>query len=73
MHCVNGKRIFKRYGAAAHDTWCISRNEKCQQTKPKIRYLKIPYLIHHANPYQTKYEEDLLGKRYEIIGHYRMS
>lgn len=34
---------------------------------------KIPYLIHHANPYQTKYEEDLLGKRYEIIGHYRMS
>ncbi len=34
----------------------------------------IPYLIHHANPYQLKYEEDVL-KRYEndIVGHYRIS
>lgn len=34
---------------------------------------KIPYLIHLANPYQTKYEEDILGKKYKIVGHYRMS
>lgn len=34
----------------------------------------IPYLIHHANPSQQKYEEDVL-KRYEndIVGHYRIS
>ena len=34
---------------------------------------KVPYLIHHANPYQLHYEEDILGKRYDIIGHYRIS
>ena len=32
----------------------------------------IPYLIHHANPYQINYEENVLEK-YEIIGHYRIS
>ena len=32
----------------------------------------IPFLIHHANPYQRYYEEDVL-ERYEILGHYRVS
>ncbi len=32
----------------------------------------IPYVIHHANPYQIKYEEDIL-KKYKIVGHYRIS
>ena len=32
----------------------------------------IPLLIHHANPYQIYYEEDVL-ERYEILGHYRIS
>lgn len=35
----------------------------------------IPFLIHHANPIQVNYEEDLLelyGQDY-IIGHYRIS
>lgn len=32
----------------------------------------VPYLIHHANPYQVNYEEDVLEK-YEILGHYRIS
>ena len=32
----------------------------------------IPFLIHHANPYQRYYEEDVL-ERYEIIGHFRVS
>ena len=35
----------------------------------------IPFLIHHANPMQIKYEEDILelyNKDY-IIGHYRIS
>lgn len=35
----------------------------------------IPFLIHHANPMQINYEEDVLelyGKDY-IIGHYRIS
>lgn len=33
----------------------------------------VPYLIHHANPYQIYYEEDILEKRNDIIGHYRIS
>lgn len=32
----------------------------------------IPFLIHHSNPYQFRYEEDVL-ERYKIIGHYRIS
>lgn len=35
----------------------------------------IPFLIHHANPFQVNYEEDVLelyGED-EIIGHYRVS
>ena len=33
----------------------------------------IPYVIHHANPLQISYEEDILGKRDDIIGHFRIS
>lgn len=33
----------------------------------------IPFLIHHANPYQVHYEEDVLVDRDDIIGHYRIS
>lgn len=33
----------------------------------------IPYVIHHANPFQVYYEEDILGSRYDIVGHYRIS
>ena len=33
----------------------------------------IPFLIHHANPYQIHYEEDILDDREDIIGHYRIS
>lgn len=33
----------------------------------------IPYLIHHASPYQLTYEEDILEQRQDIIGHYRIS
>lgn len=33
----------------------------------------IPFLIHHANPYQIYYEEDVLEDRDDIIGHYRVS
>ena len=32
----------------------------------------IPFLIHHANPYQIHYEEDIL-ENMKIIGHYRIS
>lgn len=31
----------------------------------------IPYVIHHANPFQKTYEEDLLEKHDDIRGHYR--
>ena len=33
----------------------------------------INFIIHHANPYQKYYEEDILEYRNDIIGHYRMS
>ena len=33
----------------------------------------IPFIIHHANPYQKYYEEDILESRDDIIGHYRVS
>lgn len=33
----------------------------------------IPFIIHHANPYQRYYEEDILEYRNDIIGHYRIS
>ena len=33
----------------------------------------IPFVIHHANPYQIRYEEDILEGRKDIIGHYRIS
>lgn len=33
----------------------------------------IPYVFHHANPFQLSYEEDILGSNYQIIGHYRIS
>ena len=33
----------------------------------------IPFIIHHANPYQLYYEEDILENRNDIIGHYRIS
>ena len=33
----------------------------------------VPFVIHHANPYQAEYEEDILEKRDDIIGHYRVS
>lgn len=35
----------------------------------------IPYIIHHANPMQINYEEDILElyNQDEIIGHYRIS
>ena len=39
----------------------------------KRNKLGIPFVIHHANPYQIRYEEDILEGRKDIIGHYRIS
>ncbi len=33
----------------------------------------VPYLIHHNSPWQSRYEEDILEKRKDIVGHYRFS
>ena len=33
----------------------------------------IPFIIHHANPYQVRYEEDILEYYGTVIGHYRIS
>lgn len=33
----------------------------------------IPFIIHHANPYQIHYEEDILEYRNDLKGHYRVS
>lgn len=32
-----------------------------------------PFVIHHANPLQINYEEDILENRIDITGHYRIS
>ena len=33
----------------------------------------VSFIIHHANPYQKYYEEDILEYHNDIIGHYRIS
>lgn len=33
----------------------------------------VPYVIHHNSPKQTRYEQDILEKRDDIVGHYRIS
>lgn len=33
----------------------------------------MTYVIHHSNPWQLRYEEDILEKRDDIAGHYRIS
>ena len=33
----------------------------------------IRFVIHHANPYQKYYEEDILEYHNDIVGHYRIS
>ena len=33
----------------------------------------VPFIIHHANPYQKHYEEDILENRNDIVGHFRIS
>ena len=33
----------------------------------------VPFVIHHANPYQKYYEEDILEFRDDIVGHYRIN
>lgn len=38
----------------------------------KRNYKGIPLLIHHANPFQFRYEEDVM-EYYEILAHYRIS
>jgi len=33
----------------------------------------VPYVIHHNDPYQTSYEQDILESRQDIVGHFRVS
>ena len=33
----------------------------------------VPYVIHHNSPFQRRYEEDILEKRNDIAGHYRIT
>ena len=33
----------------------------------------IPYVIHHNDPFQKTYEQDILQSREDIVGHYRIS
>ena len=33
----------------------------------------VSFIIHHANPYQRHYEEDILENRDDIVGHFRIS
>ena len=33
----------------------------------------VPYVIHHNDPFQKTYEQDILEHRKDIVGHYRIS
>ena len=46
-----------------------------QEISDKRNTKGIPFLIHHANPLQVQYEEDVLELygQDSIIGHYRIS
>ena len=33
----------------------------------------VPYVIHHNSPRQSRYEQDILEKRDDLVGHYRIS
>ena len=33
----------------------------------------VPYIIHHNDPWQAAYEQDILEKRTDLVGHYRIS
>ena len=33
----------------------------------------VPYIIHHNDLWQSAYEQDILEKRTDIVGHYRIS
>ena len=33
----------------------------------------VPYVIHHNSVFQRRYEEDILEKRNDIVGHYRIT
>lgn len=33
----------------------------------------VPYVIHHNDPWQNTYEQDILETRDDIVGHYRIS
>ena len=33
----------------------------------------VPYVIHHNSPWQSAYEQDILEKRTDLVGHYRIS
>lgn len=33
----------------------------------------ITFVLHHANPYQLHYEEDILTQRKDNVGHYKVS
>lgn len=33
----------------------------------------VPYVIHHNDPWQTAYEQDILETRDDIVGHYRIT
>ena len=39
----------------------------------KRNHKGISFVIHHANPYQKYYEEDILEQHNDITGHYRIS
>lgn len=39
----------------------------------KRNHKGISFVIHHANPYQKYYEEDILEYHNDIVGHYRIS
>lgn len=58
---------------ARHGTAVLVLLLLCSVVSERRNKNGAPYIIHHNDPWQTAYEQDILEKRTDIVGHYRIS
>ncbi len=58
---------------ARHDIAVLVLLLLCSIVSDRRNKNGVPYIIHHNDPWQTAYEQDVLEKRTDIVGHYRIS
>ena len=51
----------------------IAAKPKYKSKYYRTGYPDDGYVIHHNSPWQKKYEQDILEKREDLVGHYRIS